>query len=174
MVGSLPDVKPKGTQLLWCIPHVQINRECFIHILFIVTEMLLKGRENPWQMFRLESPSGLNMVSWDIIVIWKGMNKPSLVNYVSIHSYKHASIQVTADMFFLNKKKKAEGEERLLHHNTASHLLQSSFAPSHVPPFFSRYHPSLVHSQLEHCTVPLHFSQSPPKLLQPDQNFPSF
>lgn len=89
MVGSLPDTRPKGPQLMGCIPHLHINSECFIHIIFIVTEMLLKGRDNPGQIFRLESPSGLNMVIWDIIVwgvIWKRMNWPPLVNYVSIHS----------------------------------------------------------------------------------------
>lgn len=99
--------------------------------------MLLKVREKPWQIFRLESPSGFNMVSWDIIVwgvIWKMMNQPPLPNYVSIHSYQHASIQVTADMFFGNKKRK----ERVRKDYSSQHCIPH--AAKHNSAFHMRLH----------------------------------
>lgn len=111
------------------------------------------------------------MVSWDIIawgVIWKKMNQSPLVNYVSIHSYKHAYIQPT---FFWEQKKKGEGEERLLHPNTASHMLQSTILPLTCASIPLKVSSQSCPDPAEplYCAPPLF--PEPSQLLQPHQTF---
>lgn len=134
LVGSLLDMKPKVTQLMCCIPHVHINRECFIHIIFIVTEMLSKGRICD-KLSDIKAHLVLYSKYKYIILGYNCLgnlqeDEPATPCQLCIHQFIQACIHPGHGWHVLWKpKKKGECEERLLYPNTASHMLQSTIFP---------------------------------------------